>query len=130
MGEFGILRCLRSCRNGLPKAIAAIAAASVLVGFSESSLAQGPGWTANSTVVKLVVTENGGINVRLSPELTGCVSQGGYGSIYASIYPDHAGIDRMKADLLAAYLNGSTVSLYLSDNTCRVGELLLGGWSE
>jgi hypothetical protein len=33
--------------------------------------AQGPGWTANATVLKMVVTNKGGINVRLSPELSG-----------------------------------------------------------
>jgi hypothetical protein len=89
--------------------------------------AQGPGWTANSTVVKLVVTSTGGINVRLSPDLTGCVSQSGYGSIYASIPPSHPGIDRMKADLLAAYLTQETVALYLVDGNCYVGEMALGG---
>jgi hypothetical protein len=44
------------------------------------------GWTVSSKVVKLVVTQNGGINVRLSPELSGCTSQSGYGAKYASIY--------------------------------------------
>ncbi len=34
----------------------------------------------------------------------------------------------MKADLLAAYLTGGTVALYLSDDTCRVDEMILGGW--
>lgn len=90
--------------------------------------AQGPGWTVNSTVTKLVVTANGGVNVRLSPELTGCNSQSGYGPNYASIYPSHPGINRMKADLLIAYLNGTPVALYLSDNTCTAVELILGGW--
>lgn len=90
--------------------------------------AAGPGWTANATVTKLVVTFDGGVNVRLSPELSGCVSNSGYGSGFASIYPDHPGINRMKADLLTAYLTGGTVALYLMDGTCRVGELILGGW--
>lgn len=92
------------------------------------AFADGPGWTANSTIVKLVVTADGGVNVRLSPEVGGCVSQSGYGSNYASIYPGHPGINRIKADLLAAYLTGRPVALYLSDNTCRVTEILLGGW--
>lgn len=92
------------------------------------AVAAGPGWTANSTVTKLVITADGGVNVLLSPPLTGCTSQSGYGSAFASIYPSHPGINRMKADLLAAYLNGGTVALYLGDNTCKVLEMILGGW--
>ena len=99
-----------------------------LLAVAQQSVAQGPGWTANSTVTKLVVTATGGINVRLSPDLTGCTSQSGYGPSYASIYPDHPGIDPIKADLLAAYLTGGIVSLYLNDSTCRVSEILMGGW--
>lgn len=87
----------------------------------------GRGWTANSTVTKLVVTGDGGVNVRLSPDLSGCTSNYGYGPTFASIYPNHPGINRMKADLLAAYLTGCTVSLFLADGTCRVDELILGG---
>lgn len=90
--------------------------------------AAGPGWTVNSTVTRLVVTADGGVNVRLSPELSGCVSNSGYGPAYASIYPTHPGINRLKADLLAAYLTGGTVALHLADATCRVNEMILGGW--
>ena len=92
------------------------------------AVAAGPGWTGNSTVKKLVITVDGGVNVLLSPPLTGCISQSGYGPAFASIYPSHPGINRMKADLLAAYLNGSTVALYLGDNTCKVLEMVLDGW--
>lgn len=107
---------------------AAIVAVSLLTMSSTPVGAQGPGWTANATVIKMVVTNTGGINVRLSPELSGCVSQSNYGPLYASIYPTHPGIDRMKADLLAAYLTGGTVSLYFTDSNCTVGELIVGGW--
>ncbi len=93
-----------------------------------SAHAAGPGWTSNATVAKLVVTFDGGVNVLLSPALTGCTSNSGYGAAFASIYPNHPGINRMKADLMAAYLTGGTVALYLTDSTCRVGELILGGW--
>jgi hypothetical protein len=93
-----------------------------------SAHAAGPGWTANSTVTKLVVTFDGGVNELLSPALTGCTSNSGYGAAFASIYPNHPGINRLKADLMAAYLTGGTVALYLTDNTCRIGELILGGW--
>lgn len=90
--------------------------------------AEGPGWSANSTVKKLVVTGDGDVNVLLFPQPTSCVSNGGYGSGFASVYPSHPGINRIKADLLAAYLTGGTVALYYSDNTCRVAEVILGGW--
>ena len=90
--------------------------------------AAGPGWTTNSTVTKLVITGDGGVNVLLTPALSGCTSNAGYGPAFASIYPNHPGINRMKADLLAAYLTGKTVALYLLDDTCRVGEMILGGW--
>ncbi len=110
------------------RAAATIVGVSVLTMSSTPVGAQGPGWTANATVAKLIVTNQGGINVRLSPDLSGCVSQSGYGPLYASIYPNHPGIDRMKADLLAAYLSGSPIALYLTDSGCTVGELMLGGW--
>jgi hypothetical protein len=100
----------------------------LLLPLSTPAHAAGPGWTGNSTVTRLVTTFDGGVNVLLSPALTGCTSNSGYGPAYASIYPGHPGINRMKADLLAAYLTGGTVALYLTDNTCRVGELILGGW--
>lgn len=95
---------------------------------SPAARAAGPGWTANSTVTKLVTTSDGGVNVLLSPALSGCTSNSGDGSAFASIYPSHPGINRMKADLMAAYLTGGTVALYLTDSTCRVGESILGGW--
>jgi hypothetical protein len=103
--------------------------AAVLVGLLQGvASAQGPGWTNNSIVTKLVVTSDGGINIRLTPELQNCVSNSGYGPVFASVYPDHPGINRMKADLLAAYLNEKPVALYLSDSSCKVVELILGGW--
>ena len=108
--------------------LSCILAAAVLLHVPSSVHAAGPGWTANSTVTKVVVTGDGGVNVRLSPDLSGCTSNYGYGPAFASIYPSHPGINRMKADLLAAYLTGGTVSLYLVDGTCRVNELVLGGW--
>jgi hypothetical protein len=102
--------------------------AALLLPLATPAHAAGPGWTANSTVTKLVVTFDGGVNVHLSPALSGCTSNSGYGQAFASIYPNHPGINRMKADLLAAYQTGGTVALYLTDSTCRVGELILGGW--
>ena len=110
------------------KSLLSVLFAALLLDAAPAAQAAGPGWTANSTVTKLVVTFDGGVNVLLSPALTGCTSNSGYGPAFASIYPTHPGISRMKADLLAAYLNGGTVALYLTDSTCRVGELILGGW--
>lgn len=96
----------------------------LVVGFTPAS-AQGPGWTAISTVVELVNTSNGGVNVRLSPDLSGCTSQSGYGSVYASIYPNHPGLNRLKADLTVAFVTGARVALYLGDSSCSVGEMRL-----
>ena len=106
------------------RSLNSLAAAIVLV--SAPALAQGPGWTASSTVVQLVNVSNGGINVRLSPELTNCVSQSGYGPSYASISPAHPGLNRMKADLLAALVTGTRVALYLGDSNCTVAEMTIG----
>jgi len=95
--------------------------------FTFPSEAAKAGWTVSSKVVKLVVTANGGVNVRLSPELSGCTSQSGYGAKYASIYPSHPGVAAIHANLLAAYMSGKDVSLWLKDEKCTVGEMSLGG---
>jgi hypothetical protein len=94
--------------------------------LSGPALAEGPGWVSNRTVVAMVNTWNGGFNVRLSPDLTGCTSQSGYGPNYASVFPDHQALKNMKADLLTALVTGKPVSLYLADNTCKVSEMILG----
>jgi len=90
-----------------------------------TAMADGPGWTVKSTVIRIVNTSNGGFNVRLSPDLTGRSSQSGYGPSYASILPTHPGLSRLKADLLVAFLTGTQVSLYLNDSSCNVGETAL-----
>jgi hypothetical protein len=100
----------------------------ILMAWTIPVLAQGPGWTAPSTVVALVVTTAGAINVRLSPELTGCVSQSGYGSNFASILPTHPGLKEMKADLLSALHAGTNVRLWLSDANCTIGEMSIGAY--
>jgi hypothetical protein len=99
----------------------------VLLASALPAFAQGPGWTVNSVIVSIVDTGSGGVNVRLSPELSGCESQSGYGASYASLYPSHAGINRIKATLLTAYVTGSPIALYLGDNTCTISEVELGG---
>jgi hypothetical protein len=109
------------------RSIASLRGFAAIAAFCVPAFAEGPGWTLTSTVVQLVNTSNGGVNVRLSPDLTGCVSQSGYGSHYASIYPDHVGINRIKADLLMAMTTNTPVMLYLSDDTCKVIEMRLGG---
>ncbi len=85
------------------------------------------GWTTYSKVVEVVVTVNGGINVRLFPELSGCTSQSGYGARYASIYPDHPGIDKIQSTLLSAYMADKEVRLYFINTECKVYEVRLGG---
>jgi len=91
-----------------------------------SALAE-QGWITQAKVTKIVVTSSGGINVRITPELTSCTSQSGYGSRYASVYASHPGINRIHSTLLAAYMADKTVAIYLSDSTCTVLEVELGG---
>jgi hypothetical protein len=96
-----------------------------LAALALPALAQGPGWTEVSSVVELVNTQNGGFNVRLSPELTGCQSQSGYGSVYASVYPSHPGLKQIKADVTVAFVTGARIALYLGDSMCTVSETRL-----
>lgn len=49
-------------------------------------------------------------------------------SSLASIYPNHPGISRMKADLSHAHAAGTPITLYLATSDCIVTELVLGGW--
>lgn len=89
--------------------------------------AEGPGWISNSQITELVVTGDGGLNVRLGNNLTNCVSNSGYGPGYASVYPDHPGLSKITALLMTAYVSGKSVSLYFSDNTCKVSEVIVSG---
>ncbi len=66
-----------------------IIAMAAALAFSTQAEAAGPGWTSNPTVSKLVVTADGGVNVLLSPSMTGCSSNSSYGSGFASNYPSH-----------------------------------------
>ncbi len=93
--------------------------------FANVSFAQGPGWTGVSTVKNIVVTYPGGINVSLSPGLTGCQSQSGYGATYASIMPSHPGKELFQSNLLTAQTTGKQVKLYLGDDKCTVLEMIL-----
>ncbi|BFM10151.1 hypothetical protein R50072_03040 [Simiduia litorea] len=95
--------------------------------FSAGNVNAEQGWITDAKVTKIVAVVNGGINVRITPELTACTSQSGYGVHYASIYPDHPGKENMLAILLAAYMADKTVAIYLSDDTCKVYEVELGG---
>jgi hypothetical protein len=107
---------------------ASLLVAMAMVVCATPALAENVGWTANATVKKLVVTSDGGVNVLLSPSLTTCVAQDGYGNQMASIPATHPGLKQIKADLLTAFVTGTPVSLYLVDSTCKVGETILGGW--
>lgn len=100
---------------------------SSMIAMPEVSSAQGPGWVHNLRVTKIINTSNGGVNVRVSPDLSGCVSQSGYGAVYGSVYPSHTGINRIKADLMLAYVTGDVISLYLDDSNCTITETVLGG---
>lgn len=92
-----------------------------------NGFAAGPGWIHNVDVYRVVIVVNGGVNVRVSPDLDGCTSQSGYGLKYASVYPDHLGLDKIYSGLLAAQLSGKKISIYLADDTCKVGEVVIGG---
>jgi hypothetical protein len=104
--------CIHTQSRRAATAAGIVLAAVAWLAPTTAARADGPGWTANSTVKKLVVTANGGVNVLLSPTVNNCVSQSGYGPNYISFYPDHPGLNRIKADLLAAYLTGGVVAIY------------------
>jgi hypothetical protein len=98
----------------------------VLAFFSVNLHAE-TGWIPQAKITRIVGVANGGINVRITPVLTGCTSQSGYGPSYASLYPDHPGKDQILSILLAAYMADKTIAIWLSDNTCKIGEVELGG---
>ena len=83
-------------------------------------------WTAPVKVKTVVVVGSGGVNVKVDPPLSGCQSQAGYGSNYASIYPNHPGLKSMHANLLLALATGATVQLWFSDSKCTIGEMTVG----
>lgn len=95
----------------------------VLLAMAHPTVAQGPGWTEVGKVIRIVNTANGSFNIRMSPELTGCASQSGYGPTYASVLPSHPGLNRIKADVLVAFTTGADVRLYLGDSNCTVAEI-------
>ncbi|XOV78396.1 MAG: hypothetical protein ACFHVJ_15800 [Aestuariibacter sp.] len=98
---------------------------SILTGHS--ALAATSGWVHEVDVSRVVVVVNGGVNVRIQPDLSDCTSQSGYGPKYASIRPDHPGLEKMYSALLAALMSKTKVSLYLGDDKCTVGEVVIGG---
>jgi len=114
-------------RKVVVKNVVGAVAFMVLLAMAYPTVAEGPGWTAVGKVVRIVNTANGGFNIRMSPELTGCVSQSNYGPAYASVLPNHLGLNRIKADVLLAFATGADIRLYLSDSNCTVAEMVLGG---
>lgn len=109
------------------KKLLTLVTAAACASLISSSATAESGWIVSAKVIRVVATMNGGINVRLSPELTNCVSQSGYGSAYASLYPTHPGKDKIASILLAVYLSEKTVAIYLTDTSCTIGEVELGG---
>lgn len=83
------------------------------------------GWAYDREVIQIVTVINGGINVRVMPELKDCVSQSGYGPHFASIHPSHPGKELFQSNLLAAMMSGKKVSLYFSDDKCTVTEMII-----
>ncbi len=111
----------------MKKSFLQMLSAALLVSASASSIAASPGWIVSAKVVRIVATVQGGINFRLSPELSGCTSQSGYGPLYASVYPTHPGIQNIHSILLAAYMADKPVGVYFNDDKCTVMEVELGG---
>ncbi len=95
--------------------------------FTSLSVHAETGWIKQAKITKIVGVVNGGINVRITPELTGCTSQSGYGSRYASLYADHKGKEEILSIMLAAYMADKTIAIYLLDDTCKILEVELGG---
>jgi|GEM_PF-4792128 len=95
--------------------------------FTSMNTYAAKGWVKQAKITRIVGVVNGGVNVRLMPELSGCTSQSGYGSRYASLYPDHQGKDEILSIMLAAYMSDKTIAIYLSDDTCKILEVELGG---
>ncbi len=86
---------------------------------------QRPGWVSEVQVTQIVTVATGGINVRVKPELMGCVSQSGYGQHYASVSPSHPGLNLIQSQLLAAMLSGKKIGLYFTDKNCLVTEMVV-----
>ncbi len=122
------LATVRDSRIHPGRAAASLLAAALTAVSVTPASAENVGWTSNAVVKKLVVTSDGGVNILLSPSLSTCVSQDGYGNAMAYIPATHPGLKQMKADLLTAFVTGTPVSLYLIDSTCKVAESILGGW--
>jgi hypothetical protein len=111
----------------MKKSVLKMLAIGFLVMGSSSAIAGQTGWVVSAKVKTIVATGNGGIDFRLVPELSGCVSQSGYGALYASVYPDNPALKNIQSILLAAYMADKPVAVWFSDTNCTVGEVELGG---
>lgn len=102
---------LRLCEQAIGRAVADMWILVAVVVVSGS---------LNVTVTQRANTANGGFNIRVSPGLSSCVSQSGYGpwlrvhlSVSSRHQPDEGG------HLLVAFLTGTAMSLYFNDSSCR-----------
>lgn len=102
-------------------------AISLIMIFSAPVFAEGPGWLTPSKIKRIVVVYSGGVNVKLENGPENCTSLSGYGKKYLSLYKDHPGVDRIYSLLLAAYASQKEVHIYLTDDTCKIGEVVIGG---
>ncbi len=99
----------------------------IFIGISSFCIAEGPGWYSTTKVKRIVVVVNGGVNVKFENGTTNCTSLSGYGKRYASVHPDHPGLDRIYSILLGAYMADKDVQVHFADDTCRINEVVLGG---
>lgn len=98
-----------------------------LIAQASFCFAEGPGWYPATKVKRIVVIVNGGVNVKFENETKNCASLSGYGKRYASVYPEHPGLDRIHAILLAAYMADKEVQVHFADDTCKINEVVIGG---
>lgn len=112
-----------SMNSAISKFIFSIGSVAFCFSAANSALAEGPGWTEFSKLTSYVVVADGGVNVSMSVPLSRCISNSGYGPTYASLYPNHPGFKGIQAGLLAAFLTGRSIRIYLSDDKCRIGEI-------
>ncbi|WP_419812111.1 hypothetical protein [Bacterioplanoides sp.] len=86
------------------------------------------GWNGPYAIDRIVVTAQGWVNVRfIDSTLSGCKPQSGYPGNYATLSKEHKGFQALNALLLSAYVSGKPVQVWLSDDTCTIGEAVIGG---
>ena len=95
------------------------ASIAALLAWAVPALAQGPGWTSTSTVKELIVTQSGGINVRLTPDLAGCVSASG---MLVKQTKEGSGAQPAATDQVKVHYEGRLIDGKVFDSSIARGE--------